>query len=182
MEQALADWGLPALFALSLLEGDAVAFLGGALAHRGVFPFLAVSSIVALAAFLADEALYFAGRGLGRSGPVRRLREGPSGAAVAARVASNPVAYVFGFRFLYGMRMVSAASLGASGVPARIFVPVNLAACLVWAHLATALGWLLGAGIERLLGELPLGHHLGAVAFGFAAVVLGVVGWRLRRA
>ena len=38
MESLIAAWGLPALTVGTLFEGDAVAFVGGLMAHRGLVP------------------------------------------------------------------------------------------------------------------------------------------------
>jgi membrane protein DedA with SNARE-associated domain len=60
---------------------------------------------------------------------------------------------ILGFRFLYGIRTVTPFLLGASGVPAVRFVPLNAVGGALWALGIGVLGYLLGHTLEVLLAE-----------------------------
>lgn len=179
LETLLAQWGLPAIFAGSAVEGDGTAFLAGVMAHRHLFPFEVAALTVAAGAFLGDEALYFIGRHSARFPFARRwLEKGPV-ARVQGLMQRYPAGLILGFRFLYGMRTVGAVTMGASGIRPGLFVPLNLLAVLVWAHVFVGLGFGLSITLHRLVGHMPL---LGHLLIGMAvAAATGLVAFWLHR-
>ena len=67
MESLIAAWGLPALTVGTLFEGDAVAFVGGLMAHRGLVPLAGAWAAVTAGAMAVDNALFHIGRHSGRA-------------------------------------------------------------------------------------------------------------------
>lgn len=160
LEQLLASWGLPALLLGSIAEGDGVAFLGGVLAHRQIFPFEAAALTVAAGAVAIDQTMFHLGRYGAGLGFVRRLLARPAARGLLGRIGRRPVAACLAFRFIYGLKTLGALTIGAAGVSVLSFTTLDLVACLVWAHLLTALGFGAGRLIEVAFGHLPLHHHL----------------------
>ncbi|KAF1020604.1 MAG: Inner membrane protein YohD [Paracidovorax wautersii] len=169
LEQLLTHYGALALFAGAALEGETVVILGGLLAHRGVIGWPAAIAAAALGSFLADQLLFWVGRrGLGRLRSAQRLRETVAFQRVSRWCAAYPVATVFAFRFLYGLRTIGPIAIGASGsIGPRLFFWANLAAAWVWGAVFVAVGYNFGRAIERLFGGIHALHHV---------LLLGVLG------
>lgn len=174
IEQMLAEWGLPAIAAGSFLEGDAVAFMGGVLAHRGYFSYEAAALAATLGAVAVDQALFHAGRHLARFPRARRILDRPNSRRLADWARDHPDRLCLSFRFLYGLKSVGALALGAAAIPPRRFLVLDIAGCLAWAHVVTALGFGVGQAIERIFGRLETIHHLGVAV---ATVILSIAAW-----
>jgi membrane protein DedA with SNARE-associated domain len=64
------------------------------------------------------------------------------------------VPFILGFRFIYGVRAVSAFAIGMAGVRPRVFVWLNLIAAAVWAVCFGGAGYVFGHALEAFLGRL----------------------------
>ena len=181
VEALLAQWGLPLVVLGTGLEGDTVALVSGALAHRGLIAggLVPVALAAALGAFLSDQAWFHLGRRLDANPRVRRLLGSGAGLRMRAALERHPLLPLFLFRFIWGTRLAGPLTFGATGVGALRFLVVDLLACLAWGGLFTGLGFGLGLSIERLAGRLRLEAHLSLVAAGVAAIL--VVAWALSR-
>lgn len=178
LEQFLAQWGLPAIFAGTLAEGEGVAIFGGVLAHRGLFPYEYAALAAAAGAFVIDQAVFQIGRHASRFAMARRMLDAPRAQSLLARLAHHPLLFCLGFRFVWGLKTLGALALGAAGVAPMTFLALDLLATLLWGHAMTALGFLAGQGIERVLGRLALHHHLAVAVLALVAVAAVAVVFR----
>ncbi|MBI3453023.1 MAG: DedA family protein [Rhodospirillales bacterium] len=178
MDQTLADliatWGYPAIFVLTFFEGEMAVIAAGFAASRG---YLTIEG-VALAAFLgtlAGDQLYFH---LGRRYGGRLLGRFPRFAGPAARAAAllhrYSTWYILAFRFVYGIRTVSPFVIGAAGIGRLRFAILNALSAAIWAVAVAAAGYVFGAAVELLIGDIKrieiyvLGAILAAGAIGIA--------------
>jgi membrane protein DedA with SNARE-associated domain len=172
LETLLATWGLPAIFAGTIVEGEAVAFIGGVLAHRGLFPYEAAALAATGGAFAVDQAMFHIGRHSARIPFARRLLARPLADRALARLGQRPLMSCLGVRFIYGMKTLGALALGASGIAPLTYLVLDLISAAVWAHAVTALGFGASHGIEAMLGKLSLHRHLAIAAVLVAGVVI----------
>lgn len=156
LEQFVTDWGLPALALGSVVEGDAVAFLGGVLAHRGHFRFEAAALAIAGGGFVADQICFHLGRHARRIAWVQRMIDRPAAQSVLTKAHVRPNFYALVMRFLYGLRTVGAAALGAAGLSPLRYALLDALSCLVWAHVVAGMGFGAGKAIERAIGHTEL--------------------------
>lgn len=180
----LARYGLAALFLGAGVEGEAVVVSGGLLAHHGAFPLPAAMAAAAAGSCIVDQLWFFAGRHFRNHRWVARARAKPAFARALGVLERHPRWFIFGFRWVYGFRTVSPIAIGTSGIPARTFVPINIAAAIVWACTFTLVGYLAGHAFERLMGRYrPSGQALAiGIAVGVAVLILaGLVHWRRTR-
>lgn len=152
MLEALAvRWGYWAIGLGTFLEGESVLIAGGALAHRGLLSL----PLVMLAAFLGsvtgDQVWFHLGRRFGQPLLERRPAWKARVAGVQNRLDRYGSAFVFGFRFIYGVRTVTPALLGLSGYAPSRFVFLNVAGAAVWVVVVGGAGWALGAALTALL-------------------------------
>ncbi len=150
----LLRYGLVALFLGAGFEGETVVVGGGLLAHRGVFSLPGAMAASAAGSFVADQLFFAAGRYFRDRRWVRRQRERPAFARVLRMLERHPVAFIFAFRFIYGIRTISPIAIGTSQVRGSVFLAVNVAAAIVWGVVFTAIGYAFGHQVEKVLRRL----------------------------
>jgi len=177
----IAKYGLVALFVGAGVEGEAVVVTGGILAHKGLVPLWGAMLVSAMGSCIADQLWFFAGRYCRHYRWVQALIAKPAFARATAFLERYPTAFIFGFRFVYGMRTVSPIAIGTTHIPPRTFVPLNIVSAAIWGPLFTLLGYAFGRAIDPILHRLQSGF---AVALA-AVVVVGGLGlailWFVRR-
>ena len=80
-------------------------------------------------------------------------------------------------RFLTGLRVFAAVLAGASRMPWRTFFINNVAGAFLWAAVITTLGYVFGESLPLLIKWVGRG----GTTILIAAVVLGIIGWRIYR-
>src|SRR5262245_557136 len=107
LESLIIRWGYLAVGVGTFFEGEAILVLAGGLAHRGLLSL----PLVVLAAFVgsvAGDQLWFQlGRRYGRALVARRPTWQARADTVQRRIDRHGGWFVFGFRFLYGIRTVT---------------------------------------------------------------------------
>lgn len=144
----IEQYGYVTLLVGSLAEGETVTLLGGVAAHEGLLRFPLVVLVVALGGMIGDQALYLVGRRFGTRALARFSGKQKQIARAQALIQRHPAWFVIGTRFMYGFRIIGPLLIGASRVPPKLFVPLNILGALVWATLFTTLGYVGGQVIE----------------------------------
>ncbi len=135
---------------------------------------------VALGGMIGDQLLYLVGRRFGGR-ILRRFASQKARIRKAQRMIQHrPWLFVIGTRFMYGFRVIGPLLIGASRLPPRIFLPLNIVGALVWALLFTTIGYLGGEVVGPWL------HHLDAHLKHWIWLILAVglvvaAHWWLRR-
>ena len=86
----------------------------------------------------------------------------------------HPRRFVVLFRFAYGLRAVAPVAIGASRVPLRLFLPLNLAAAVAWGMLFTGLGYLAGPLIERFAKHYGVAVEVAVVILSVSAILFAL--------
>ncbi|ECE6694634.1 DedA family protein [Salmonella enterica] len=176
----ITHYGYAALVIGSMAEGETVTLLGGVAAHQGLLKFPLVVVAVALGGMMGDQLLYLLGRCYGGKILRRFPRYHTKIGHAQKMIQRHPYLFVIGTRFMYGFRVVGPLLIGASRLPPKIFLPLNIVDALVWALLFTTLGYLGGEVIAPWLHDLD--QHLRHGVWLILAVVLVVgVRWWLKR-
>lgn len=176
LAQLLQAWGYPAVFAGTVLEGETILLLGGLAAHAGYLRLEWVIAVAVAAGFAGDLLLFWVGRRYGARVLARYPRQAPRAARVHALLERHAMSALLALRFLYGLRIVGPIAVGTTSVSWARFVAVDLAGALLWATLWAGAGYLFGAGMHWLLGDL---REL-ELALAAALVVVGAALWWLR--
>lgn len=152
----ISHYGYAALVIGSMAEGETITLLGGVAAHQGLLKFPLVVISVALGGMIGDQLLYLLGRRFGGK-LLKRFSHHQARIRKAQRmIQRRPYLFVIGTRFMYGFRVIGPLLIGASRLPPKVFLPLNILGALVWALLFTTLGYLGGEAIGPWL------HHLDA--------------------
>ncbi|EDW8795568.1 DedA family protein [Salmonella enterica] len=176
----ITHYGYAALVIGSMAEGETVTLLGGVAAHQGLLKFPLVAAAVALGGMMGDQLLYLLGRCYGGKILRRFPRYHTKIRRAQKMIQRHPYLFVIGTRFMYGFRVVGPLLIGASRLPPKIFLPLNIVGALVWALLFTTLGYLGGEVIAPWLHDLD--QHLRHGVWLILAIVLVVgVRWWLKR-
>ncbi|EDR3000163.1 DedA family protein [Salmonella enterica subsp. enterica serovar Braenderup] len=176
----ITHYGYAALVIGSMAEGETVILLGGVAAHQGLLKFPLVAAAVALGGMMGDQLLYLLGRCYGGKILRRFPRYHTKIRRAQKMIQRHPYLFVIGTRFMYGFRVVGPLLIGASRLPPKIFLPLNIVGALIWALLFTTLGYLGGEVIAPWLHDLD--QHLRHGVWLILAIVLVVgVRWWLKR-
>lgn len=173
----IAKYGLLAVFAGCLAEGESIAVVGGFFAHQGVLPLWETFAVAAVGAFLGDALLFVAGRHLGERPFVKRMQAKPGFSHALDLARRRPRAFVFFNRYVYGMRIIGGIAAGIAAIPIGVFVVWNALSSLVWATFFIGIGYFFGLSAEALFGKLVHDHQRLVIGLGILAVltVVGVV-------
>ncbi|OSD67322.1 hypothetical protein R537_18065 [Salmonella enterica subsp. enterica serovar Rough O:d:1,7] len=175
----ITHYGYAALVIGSMAEGETVTLLGGVAAHQGLLKFPLVAAAVALGGMMGDQLLYLLGRCYGGEILRRFPRYHTKIRRAQKMIQRHPYLFVIGTRFMYGFRVVGPLLIGASRLPPKIFLPLNIVGALIWALLFTTLGYLGGEVIAPWLHDLD--QHLRHGVWLILAIVLVVgVRWWLK--
>jgi membrane protein DedA with SNARE-associated domain len=177
----VSQYGYAALVIGSVAEGETVTLLGGVAAHQGLLKFWLVVVSVALGGMIGDQVLYLLGRRFGGR-LLRRFKRHKAKIRSAQRlIQRRPYLFVIGTRFMYGFRVIGPLLIGASRLPPKIFLPLNILGAMIWSLLFTTLGYVGGEVIGPWLHNLDkhLKHWIWLLLA--VGVVLGVRWWLRRR-
>ncbi|ECO8610992.1 DedA family protein [Salmonella enterica] len=177
----ITHYGYAALVIGSMAEGETVTLLGGVAAHQGLLKFPLVVAAVALGGMMGDQLLYLLGRCYGGKILRRFPRYHTKIRRAQKMIQRHPYLFVIGTRFMYGFRVVGPLLIGASRLPPKIFLPLNIVGALVWALLFTTLGYLGGEVIAPWLHDLDQHFKHGVWLILAVVLVVGVRWWLKRR-
>ncbi|MFT4151266.1 MAG: DedA family protein [Paracoccaceae bacterium] len=179
IEALIAHYGLLAVLAGSMLEGETVVTLAGFAAHQHLLNPLFVAPVAMAGAFAADQAIFWLAHS-NRDRPfVRRLADSRAGRIAIGAVAARPTWFILAFRFMIGLRTVGPVAIALAGVTPGRFALLNAVSAVVWGAVWTTLGFCAGEAVERLLGDLSRIEHRAMVGLAIIAVV-GAFGWVVR--
>jgi membrane protein DedA with SNARE-associated domain len=178
-------WAYVVLFVWTLIEGETIVIICGALASaalsvdprtglpRSELNVFLVMLFALLGSLLGDNAWFFFGRHKGKAFLARHPGWQKQAARVYRIFEHHQDWLMLGFRFLYGVRNITPFALGISNVRTRKFVICNVIGATLWAITFTLAGFFLGRAAEEYLA-----HHKWKVLGGVFLVVFLV--WVIR--
>ncbi len=155
LESFVQSYGYGALFLGTLLEGETVLILAGLMAHMGLMKLPLVILVALLGSFLGDQFYFF----LGRSQGAALLDRHPAWRHRAEKVQRMMHRYrngiMLGFRFVYGMRIVTPLLLGMDRtIRVRRFILLNLVGATLWSAVIAAGGYFFGRILKIFLQDI----------------------------
>jgi membrane protein DedA with SNARE-associated domain len=154
LHELIAEYGYWAVLVGTFLEGESILVLGGLVAQMGLLELRYVILAAFVGSATGDQLLYFLGRYWGTRILERFPRIKPRLEPALRLLHRHQVPFILGFRFIYGVRAVSAFAIGMAGVRPRVFVWLNLIAASIWAVCFGGAGYLFGEALEAFLGRL----------------------------
>jgi membrane protein DedA with SNARE-associated domain len=172
LSQLIELYGLYAVFALTMMEGDLTLLLAGVLAHNdffGSYSFARVLIWGTLGGVASDNLAYGAGRIF--SGTVRNFRFYRSASHRIERMTNRfgPLS-IFISKYVYGLRWASCTFYGVARMPYLRFMPLSLVSCFGWVFILSGVGYFFSSAVMGLIGDF---RHVGKILLGI--LVGGVV-------
>jgi membrane protein DedA with SNARE-associated domain len=177
MENLIINFGYPALFLGSFLEGESFLIAAGFLAKRGYLNLNLIIIVAMAGAYLGDVTLYFLGRKKGEKVISKFPQVGIYYPKAKRLFDKYGVWTIFITRYLYGLRFASAAFFGLMKMRVRNYLFLAFTSCLVWSVLIGNLGYMFGASLEVLIGQVK---HYEKIIVG-TIITLGITVWLIRR-
>lgn len=150
----ISAYGYPAVALGTFIEGDTILVLSGIAAQQGYLQLPGVI-IAAFCGVFAGDQLYFH---LGRRKGHQFIESRPKWQAKSKRVFGLLHRYqwpvMFGFRFMYGIRIVTPIMIGASGISPWRFLICNFLGTAVWAITIGSLGYAFGQAMKVIMKDI----------------------------
>lgn len=179
LEVILAQYGLAAVFIGTFFEGEIVVIAAGVLASLDFLNLSWVFAIAFTATFLGDQFFFFLGRKKGTAWLEKRHRRHWRKRAekVHDLIHSHQNKILFGYRFLYGLRIPTLFALGTSELSTKKFVLLNLVNSIAWTVLFVLGGYFFGDVMINVVDDAKF--YIREVLIGIAvlAVVIWVISW-----
>ena len=171
------QFGLLAIFAGCMAEGESFAILGGFLAHQGLFHAVTTFCVIASGAFLGDTLFFMLGHFFGSHPRVAAVKQRHGFNRVLALVEEHPAKFVVFNRYAYGFRVAGGIASGMANIAIPKFLALNALSSLIWATIFGSLGWFFGLGVEKLIGDALHQHQrlvIGILIGGLIAVASAI--------
>jgi membrane protein DedA with SNARE-associated domain len=154
LESAVMDFGYPAIFLGTFLEGETILIIGGFAADRGYLSLQYVILAAFLGSLFGDQLYFLLGRYKGLSILVKFKNWEKRTARFQALMDRYGTFIILIFRFMYGLRTVAPFAIGLSNVTMRKFVILNIISAAVWATALGVLGYIFGRAFETVLRHM----------------------------
>jgi membrane protein DedA with SNARE-associated domain len=153
-QSSLETYGFLAILIGSFIEGETILVLGGFAAQRGYLQLPWVILFAFLGSLTGDQLFFHLGRLQSQQILAKHPRrwERVDKAHNALQRYKTPL--ILGFRFIYGMRIITPFVIGMSRVSAGYFILLNVIGAIFWAVVVGYLGYLFGSAAEALIGNL----------------------------
>jgi membrane protein DedA with SNARE-associated domain len=154
MADLISQYGYLAVLIGCFTEGETTLVLGAIAAKLGYLDIGLVILCAFFGTFLGDNLFFFLGRWYG-DGPMRKSAKWRLRARAVNRLLTKyDTWFIFGFRFIYGIRSVCPFVFGASGVSPRRFMLLDAAAAAVWAAAIGGASFALGSAVELFIARM----------------------------
>jgi len=177
LELLIEKFGYLALFIGTMLEGETFVVLAGFAAQRGYLQLPLVVLIAFLGTTLTDQTLFWVGRYYGKDFLARRIKWKNQIDRIHRFLQRYQNFAIIGFRFLYGMRIVTPLVIGTSKIKSRRFVLFNIISVFLWAGIFTSGGYIFGQALALLLGDIQ--RYQFKIMLGVIIIASGI--WIFRR-
>jgi membrane protein DedA with SNARE-associated domain len=176
--ELISRLGLPAIFLLTMIEGDITLLLAGVLAHGqafGEYSFAQVILVGTVAGVASDNAAYFLGRGA-RSGVKKYKFYCVARPRIERLTEKFGLLSIFVSKYTYGLRWGACAFYGVAHMPYLRFLLLSFASCFMWVVTLSGLGFVFHSAIYNLIGDIHDLSYL-LLAAVVAVIVVGIGGF-----
>jgi len=172
-------------FVWTALEGETFVIFAGLAASHDLLDVRLLFFAAALGSMFGDQVMFFIGRYYGRRGIARFPKIAPRIEKILGGLEKYSTSFILSYRFMYGLRNVSALAVGMSRLSWRRFFVLNAVASFIWSFVFCGVGYLfgdlmqrMGIGDEETVNFEVRGFMLAALCI-FAAIILFHL-WRVR--
>ncbi|OLE53417.1 MAG: hypothetical protein AUG51_13410 [Acidobacteria bacterium 13_1_20CM_3_53_8] len=156
----IGQFGLYAVFFLTVFEGDITLLLAGVLAHSeffGNYSFVKILCAGTLGGVVSDNVAYLMGREFGKGACKFHFYRAAQPRIERLTRKFGPYS-IFLSKFIYGLRWGSCAFYGVGRMPYLRFLLLTFASCFVWVLFLSGAGYFFSGAITNLIGDY---HRIG---------------------
>jgi len=154
------EWFYALTFIWTFLEGETFVLFAGLAAKQGALRLDILILVAWLGSFCGDQLYFFIGRRWGNAVLRRFPRWQPGVEAALDLLKRYDTWFILSFRFIYIVRNFSSFAMGTSGLSWPRFLVLNFIAAGVWATTFAGTGYIVGATLQHMLGDLALGFGI----------------------
>ncbi len=178
LEIFVKTYGYWALLVGTFLEGETILIIGGITAHLGYLGLPIVILIAFIGSFSGDQLYFFIGRMKGRNLLAKHLKWQNRVDKVHQLLERYHDLIMLGFRFVYGMRIMTPFVIGMSkSIKTSRFVILNAIGAMIWSVVISAGGYLFGYALESVIKDIK--HYELEVIMIISAV--GIILWIIHK-
>jgi membrane protein DedA with SNARE-associated domain len=167
-------YGYYALLAGTFFEGETILLIGGVVARLGYLHLPAVMLVAFIGSFSGDQFYFYAGRLKGRELLARYNSWQKRVDKVHCLMARYHDLIMIGFRFVYGIRIMTPIVLGMNkDVKTSRFFVLNAVGALIWSVVISSCGYFFGYATEKLVRNVK---HYEIIAL-IVILVAGITLW-----
>ncbi len=142
----------------------------GVLCRQGLMSLQWVIFVAFLGTMMTEQVLYFVGRIYGMELINRYPKLKEKSQRVIEFLRKYDSAFIFGCRFVYGIRNVSPIMIGAANIPPLKYSALNIPAAFIWAVIVAGAGYAFADVMEKAKNNLQYVQY-GALALLIVALV-----------
>lgn len=178
LEHLIREYGYWALLVGTFFEGETILIIGGITAHLGYLELPRVMAVAFIGSFSGDQFYFCVGRLRGRD----LLSKHPRWQSRAEKVHRLLHRYhdliMLGFRFVYGIRIMTPIVLGINHrVKTSRFVVLNAIGAVIWSVVISAGGYLFGYALEGFIKDIKR-YELEII---LTVLMVGIILWAVHR-
>ena len=174
LESIIRDYGYWALLIGTFLEGEGILIIAGLSAHLGLLQLPYVMLIAFIGAFASDQLGYFIGYFKGRDLLQKHLKWQGRVTRVNKYIERYHNLVMLGFRFVYGMRIMTPFVIGTfKNIKAMRFFILNAIGAIIWSVSVSAGGYFFGYALEGFIKDVKHYEKLAIIII----LIIGIVLW-----
>lgn len=170
-QEFIQEYGYYAVFLFACIEGEIAVLTAGFLCQRGLMSLDLVILCAFLGTFMTEQCLFFIGRIYG----TKILKRYPKAAKKSERIIEflrkYDAAFIFGSRFIYGIRNFSPLAIGMANIHPIKFSTFNIPAAFIWSVVIAGAGYLFSDALDAAEEHMQIVEILALVLL---CVVLGI--------
>ena len=159
------------MFLCACIEGEVGILTAGFLCRKGLLSIEPVIFFAFLGTVLAEQGLFFIGRIYG----VRLMEKYPKIFKKSEKamefLRQYDTAFIFGSRFIYGIRNISPVIIGMAEIPPAKFIVLNILAAIVWSVSIVGIGYLFADALNLAKDNVQILQIIGLIVLVVVAII-----------
>jgi membrane protein DedA with SNARE-associated domain len=147
-EQFIQTYGYYAVFTFACIEGEVAVLTAGFLCKQGLMSLHLVMFFAFLGTVITEQCLFFVGRVHGTKLLKKHKTLQQKSRKVIEFLRKYNSAFIFGSRFVYGIRNISPLIIGMAKIPPLRFFSLNIPAAIIWSIVVAGAGYIFADLLE----------------------------------
>lgn len=171
----ISTFGYYAVFLFACIEGEVALITAGFLARHNYLDIKYVILVAFLGTVIFEQCVYSVGRKYGRSLLVKFPKHEKRARRAMAFLRKYNTMFIFGYRFIYGIRNISPLIIGMAKVPKLKYVVLNVTASIVWASTIAGIGYFFADAMEAASENLQIFQKLLLGVFILVPIIIFII-------